>query len=454
MTAPRLHIRCARATWRAVALRLPFRFGDVTVTEAREAYFALEADTRDGPVRGVAAQLMVPRWFDKRPDQSADDTVRTLARSVLAAKTFIPDTLGTVADLSAACRAATVAAMPDTPPLAAGFGPALAEAALCDLAAKMTGLSFAEAARVDAFGLAETPPDDLDAEELRAFLAGLEPVRHLRIRHTIGFDAPLARDPDLGPEARPTTLADVIDRQGITAFKIKLKGDPEADLDRLRAVAAIVDAGPAYRATLDANEQYAPGDLPALLTGLDRDPALSRLRASLAFVEQPVDRDEALAGPAPASDVPLLIDEADGTPDAFATALGLGWSGTSVKSCKGVLRALLNGARARRAGALLSAEDLTCQPGLAWSQDAVMAATLGLKDAERNGHHFAGGMQGAADTERAAFAEANPETYAPDGGLCIKAGRVAIGSLVDAPGLGSTPLPDISGDTEIDLKDF
>ena len=246
----------------------------------------------------------------------------------------------------------------------------------------------------------------------------------------------------------------MIAQHGVRAFKIKLKGDPDADLARLRDVATIIEGIEDLRVTLDANEQYVPADLPELLNGLRRDPTLARLCAATAFIEQPIDRDAALDGPAPASDVPLLIDETDGTPDAFARALRLGWSGTSVKSCKGVLRALVNGARACRAGAILSAEDLTCQPGLAWSQDAVMAATLGLTDAERNGHHFAGGMQGAGDAERAAFAAAHPETYAPDGTLRIAGGTVAIGSLVAAPGLASHPAPDTRDDTEMDMKDF
>ena len=446
MSAPVLAIREVGATVRAVRLRLPFRFGDVTVTEAREVYLTVAADTPAGPLTGRAAQLMVPRWFDKRPDQSAADTVRTLARSVRLAAADATGARGTVAALSRRLRDAVRAEMADAPALAAGFGPALAEAALVDLAARAAGLSFAGAARADAFGLAGETPPDLEPAALRAFLADLRPARALSIRHTVGYDAPLQPEPDLAAAAPPSALADVIARHGVRAFKIKLKGDPEADLARLRAVAAVIGAPPGLTVTLDGNEQYAPDALPSLLEGLDRDPALAALRAATAFIEQPLDRAATFAGPAPASPIPLLLDEADDAEDAFPRALALGWGGVSVKSCKGVLRALLNGARARAAGARLSAEDLTCQPGLAWAQDAAMAAALGLSDAERNGHHFAGGMQGATGAERSAFAAAYPRTFTPAGGLLIEAGRVDVGAIVDAPGLAGAATPDTADD--------
>lgn len=423
----RIEVREARATWRTVRLRHPFRFGDVTVTEAREAYLRL-----DGSGTGHAAQLMVPRWFDKRPSESAADTVRTLARSVLQAREGVIGSAGDAAGIAGEVRAGTLAAMPGTPPLAAGFGPALVEAALADMAARQAGASYAQAAAADLFGVGEPAVGPT--------------ARTLTIRHTVGYDAPL--------EGEPGGLAEAIARHGLRAFKIKLKGDPEADVARLTEVARVVDTLPAYHATLDANEQYDPPRFADFLARLAASPPLEGLRGAIRFVEQPIDRDAALERPAPDSPYPLLIDEADGTEEAFAVALDLGWSGTSVKSCKGVFRSLRNAALARRRGAMLSAEDLTCQPGLAWAQDGVMAAALGLTDAERNGHHFAGGMQGAGPAERAAWAEAHPDTFTPEGGLAIRDGEVPVGSLVDASGLGGGVAPDTTNDTELAEEDF
>ena len=72
---------------------------------------------------------------------------------------------------------------------------------------------------------------------------------------------------------------------------------------------------------------------------------------------------------------PVLIDESDGTLEAFPRALELGYTGVSSKQCKGIYRSLLNAARcqqrngaARQTGTarcFMSAEDLTTQAGLA-----------------------------------------------------------------------------------------
>ena len=76
-----------------------------------------------------------------------------------------------------------------------------------------------------------------------------------------------------------------------------------------------------------------------------------------------------------------------------------------------------------------------------------MAATVGAAHAERNGHHFAGGLQGAGGDEQAGYLAAHPDIYraGPYGlRLNITAGTVGIGSL-DAPGFASTPGPDLAG---------
>ena len=78
---------------------------------------------------------------------------------------------------------------------------------------------------------------------------------------------------------------------------------------------------------------------------------------------------------------------------------------------------------------------------------ATGAATVGATHAERNGHHFAGLMQGAGPAEQAAYLAAHPALYTrgPAGPrLRITAGMVDLGSL-DAPGFASTPGPDFSG---------
>ncbi|SLN61042.1 enolase C-terminal domain-like protein [Roseisalinus antarcticus] len=441
----KLEIISVRTAERPVTLRLPFQFGNTEVRRTAEAYAEVAVRVGGETVTGKSAQLMVPRWFDKRAELSNEDTVDELRETVAAASALAQGMTGTVAGLSGDLRGAVPARLPDDlPPLAAGFGPALIEMALIDAACRAAELPFWQAARDDLFGLVAQCPPDLSPDALRDALSGIGAPGRLTIRHTIGFDAPLVRAPGEGPQdGLPVSLQEIMAETGIRAWKIKLKGAPEADLARLRALAEHLDRGPDYAATLDANEQYTPDHFRDLLQGLAQDPALARLRSALRFVEQPFDRAVALQQDARDYDLPLVIDESDGSDGAFAQALAGGWSGTSIKSCKGVLRALVNMARARAAGAILSAEDLTCQPGLCWRQDSAMAAACGVLDAERNGHHFAGGMQGATEAEIAATLGTFPEMFGAGASgrpaLKIKGGAVDIRAL-DRAGFGGSEI--------------
>ncbi len=455
MNAPRYAIERVEAGERAVRLALPFRFGDTRVTGTAEAYLRVTVEGPSGVSTGVAAQLMVPRWFDKRPERTNEDTVDDLRRTVLAAMRLAPGLAGTARSVSRDLRSAVEADAPkDLPRLAAGFGPALVEMALLDAVCRDLKLAFSDAARRDAFGLAEDAPNDIPAGAVADALARIEPQKRIRIRHTVGHDSPLdARDvADRPPDGRPVALEEAIARDGVQAFKIKLKGDVAADLDRLSAVAARLDRVEALQVTLDANEQYDRDGLAELVRRLAERDGLARLRRAVLYIEQPFAREEALAPPRLDDfGFPLVIDESDDADDALPRALDAGWNGVSVKSCKGVLRGLLNAARVAHAASLgrrvvLSAEDLTCQPGLSWQQDTLVAATVGATHAERNGHHFAGGFQGAPEAERRAYLNAHPDLYcgtAAHPKLRIADGVVALDSLF-SPGFGSDPGPDFA----------
>jgi len=53
---------------RDVRLRLPFRFGAVTLTAAPQAFVRATIRLADGrEATGAAAELLVPKWFDKNP---------------------------------------------------------------------------------------------------------------------------------------------------------------------------------------------------------------------------------------------------------------------------------------------------------------------------------------------------------------------------------------------------
>ena len=61
----------------------PFRFGAVTVEGAFQAFVRVEVEVEGhGRATGMTAELMPPKWFDKRAERSAEETVRDLKASL------------------------------------------------------------------------------------------------------------------------------------------------------------------------------------------------------------------------------------------------------------------------------------------------------------------------------------------------------------------------------------
>lgn len=440
--APTFSIKDVALSERAVALRLPFQFGSTEVRHTAEKYCRILIEINGTRVWGVSAQLMVPRWFDKRAGLSNEDTIDALRETTTAAAkvALSGDHTGTVASFSHTIRDAANDLMgKDMPRLAAGFGPALVEMAMIDALCRYAGLPFWKAATADIFGLGAHLPADLSKQDFDHARAKISAPSSVTLRHTIGFDAPLHERPDESPtDGLPVTLTEVMQATGISAWKIKLKGDPDADAARLLALQTILRGQMDGGITLDANEQYTPDNFRLLLDRVAA-PDLADLTNRIRFYEQPFPREIALQTPADFG-VPIIIDESDDSESSFSKALALGWAGTSIKSCKGVLRAQINMSRAKASNAILSGEDLTCQPGLCWTQDTAMSAAFGAQDIERNGHHFGGGMQGATDAERDRMASAHPDIFCQKSSaiaLSVKNGQVAIGSL-DQAGFGAS----------------
>ena len=208
-----------------------------------------------------------------------------------------------------------------------------------------------------------------------------------------------------------------------------------------------------YFATLDGNEQYPnAAAIAAFYRKLSEAPALKRLAASILYVEQPINRKEALATPVAdlAKLVPVIIDESDGALSAFPEARTLGYSGVSSKACKGIYKSMINHARCRvwNSGGqqqfFMSAEDLTCQPGIAIQQDLALVNLLGLTHVERNAHHFIDGFGGRSEREARAFMHDHPDLYHLQDGkvrLHVDHGKFGIGSL-DCVGFGASLAPD------------
>lgn len=453
----------AEAFERPVKLRLPFRFGAATLREARQIFLRVRIEDGQGrSARGMAAELMVPKWFDKSPELSNADNENQLRRSLALALDVLQGAgLATAFGLHAAVEAAhhARAAAEKLNGLVASFGLALANRAILDALCRMEGLTVAQAIQANRPGIDASTARDLAGFDLSAFLSTLRSADSIAARHTVGLvDAIVPDDIPAGErlnDGLPESFEEAIDAYGLTFFKVKVSGAPDADIDRLCRVAAVIDAKvPTYSVTLDGNEQFSSAEAVAdLLARVKEEPRLARFAASILFVEQPIARAHAFEKPVRALSAfkPVEIDESDADIDAFVTARALGYTGISSKSCKGFYRSLLNRARVAKWSAedgiayFMSAEDLTTQGGLAVQEDLALASLIGMTHIERNGHHYVDGMAGAPDAEQAAFAKAHSDLYRVSGGrtrLRIEGGQIAIGSVISAVGLGSSVEPD------------
>ncbi len=457
MAGVRFSIVQATAYERPVALRLPFRFGAVTLREAPQAFAAVDIRLADGTVaRGVGAELMVPKWFDKSPPKSNERNLDDLRAATLdACAAYVSDAAPATAFGHCARHYASLIAegtRAGRPPLASAFGGALLDRAVMDALCRALALPFITALQRNAPGVDATLAPDLAAFAIDAFLRDRTLSDAIAVRHTVGMLDPLAEG-EAGAESG--TLGAITARDGYRYFKLKLGGNPGEDIARLRAIAAVLDALPDYRVTLDGNEQYRDADdVVALVAALQSDPRLRRLAAATLYLEQPMPRDITFAGNAPAVGVPLLIDEADDAYDAWPRARALGYTGVSSKSCKGLYKSIVNAMRCAAwngggpARYFLSGEDLTTQAGLALQQDTALAAALGIVHVERNGHHYVDGFAGehAPEAEWRAFAAAHPDLYDADAHnarVAIRDGRLSLRSL-GAHGFASAVHPALS----------
>jgi len=456
-----------------VVLRMPFRFGAITLHACPQAVVRVRIETPDGrSAVGWAAEMLAPKWFDKDPAKSHERNIDDL-RTVLhaAREAYLSDAqpetaFGHFARHHEAHLAAC--ARLGLNPLLASYGPALLDRAVLDAACRQAGLSFTQAMRINLPGIAG-PGSGLAAFDpfagpgLGRWLDARQPRGQMAVRHTVGLGDPLT-DADVSErlaDGLPQTLQQVIARYGHRHFKLKVAGQVGTDLARLRDIARVLETIPEpWWVTLDGNEQYRDvGALAELIAGLRHDASLRRLAGALLFIEQPLPRATALQADVSAIDSPwpLLIDEADGTLDAFVQARACGWRGVSSKTCKGLYKSVLNALRCDAWNAeegtpdryVLSAEDLTLQAGLALQQDLLLVDWLGIGHVERNGHHYVDGLRSRPDAEQTAFAAAYPDLYErvahPGGGrvtrVRLHGGRMAFGSL-GGVGYASAVTPD------------
>jgi L-alanine-DL-glutamate epimerase-like enolase superfamily enzyme len=462
VTAPRFTVEALELFERPLRLRMPFRFGAATLVSASQAYVRARIRLDDGrQAQGAAAEMMAPKWFDKSPALSDEENLEQLRTSLaLARDAYLAGSPNTACGHWRDNYAPQIAlcALRGLGGLVACYGPALIDRALLDALCRALGVSFYRAIRANLAGI-EAPgwlPESVMLD-MDGFVSRLEPATTVAARHTVGLADPIT-SADLGERVNdglPETLEEVVARYGHRYFKLKVGGETRAAVERLAAIAAVLDRteGP-YHVTLDGNEQYEDADAALeLWRRIGEDPRLARLARSILFLEQPIRRASALTQDVErlAREVAVIIDESDDSLEAFPQARTLGYTGVSSKTCKGLYKSLINAARCalwnREEHAdryFMSGEDLTVQAGLGLQQDLALVSLLGIRHVERNGHHYVNGMAAAPESEQSAFLAAHPDLYERSHGAVrplIRDGMLAIGSL-DCAGYASGALPD------------
>lgn len=448
--APRLKLRDITLFERPVHFARPFRFGAITINATPQLFVRVEIEVEGrGTAVGASAELLVPKWFDKRPELSPAQTVDELRRVLAIARgLYLARTeFLTAFDLHASCIGAQVAtsAKKNIPALAAAYGPAEIDKAILDALLRAAETNFFDGMAGNIAGIDARLSPDLKAADIAQFLTGRKPLSRVAIRHTVGLDDTVEGEGG---------VADARENAGARYFKLKLSGDPAADAAWLARIGKELDTlGHDYKVTLDANEQYADlAALQALMDRLDRDLALRPISSRLLYVEQPMPRDITRQSPLGSLAAHgFIIDEADDSYDAFPSARALGYCGISSKSCKGFYKSIVNATRAAKWSAsgarfFVTGEDLTCQAGLAVQQDLALGAFIGITHAERNGHHYVDGFGETPAAEAQAFAAAHPDLYADAGRgvrLSIHDGDLLTGSL-NAMGFATSVHPDWS----------
>jgi hypothetical protein len=447
---------------RDVRLRMPFRFGVVTLTEAPQAFVRARIRLENGAeAEGAAAELLAPKWFDKDPALTNEQNFAQLRASLsLAREAYLASGENTAFGHSIEAYGPQIAlgAVQGLNSLVACYGPALLDRALLDALCRALNLSFFQAIHKNLPGISAPGwQADLMAFDMDEFLAGLKPAARIAARHTVGLVDPITSTDLKHPvgDGLPESLDQVVERYAHRWFKLKVGGELKADVDRLCAIASVLDriAEP-YHATLDGNEQFAGVEgILQLFKRIKAEPRLKRLASSIVFIEQPVQRSHALSGDisALADEIPVIIDESDDSLEAFPRARRLGYTGVSSKTCKGLYKSILNAARCRLWNMeesaqryFMSGEDLTIQAGVALQQDLALVSALGLKHVERNGHHYVNGMAGLPEGEQEAFLDGHSDLYEQTHGAVrvrISNGNLEIGSL-NCPGFASRAMPD------------
>jgi len=458
MTPSKLRLVDATLHRTGTKTRMPFRFGIAVMTEAPHVFLQGTFEIGGKTFTGIAADGLLPKWFDKSPEKGAQQELDELLLVIRQAVDFalqIPASTGFEFWRQLYAAQMPWAAERGLPPLLAHFGVSMVERTLLDALARAHGVNFSTLLRENLTGmdLGAIHPE-LAGRQACEFLPA-QPLTKVIARHTVGLSDPLtAADVSAGEvlaDGLPQTLEDCVKFYGLHHFKLKVRGDVAADLDRLQQTAAVMrkHCGADYAFTLDGNEQYK--EFPKFVELWERiqsDATLKIFFEKLIFIEQPLHRSVALDpkiakikewknGP------PMIIDESDAEIGDLELALDLGYAGTSHKNCKGVMKGVMHRCLINHRNIIgktvrhqMSGEDLVNIGPVALLQDLAAQAAMGNATVERNGHHYFRGLSVFPSEISDAMLACHGDLYTRlDGSarLDVRGGELQLGSVNAAP---------------------
>ncbi len=233
MMPPRLAVREIAFFERPVRFVRPFRFGAVVVNATPQAFVRVEIEVEGkGTSVGASAELLVPKWFDKRPQLSPEQTVGELRRS-LADRARALSGASELRDRLRPARAPHRGAgrglrEEDIPPLAAGYGPAEIDKAILDALLRAAGVNFFDGMAANIAGI--------DAR-LVARSCAMRTSRNSSA-DAGGWSGSRSGIPSASTTRSRARAASPMRREnaGARYFKLKLNGDPEHDAARLTRI--------------------------------------------------------------------------------------------------------------------------------------------------------------------------------------------------------------------------
>ncbi len=202
---------------RDVKLRMPFRFGVVTLTEAPQAFVRARIRLENGKeAEGGAAELLAPKWFDKDPQLTNEQNFDQLRSSLaLSRDAYLASGENTAFGHSIDVYGPhiAVAATQGLNSLVACYGPALIDRALLDALCRALGVYFFQVIQKNTAAI-QAPgwQADLAAFDMDEFLESFEPRKRIAARHTVGLSDPItaADNKDRVGDGLPETLEEVV----------------------------------------------------------------------------------------------------------------------------------------------------------------------------------------------------------------------------------------------------